>query len=101
MPSEVWKYFDEFKGGAKCKLCGTIRNRKDKSTSTFWQHLKKIHQISQLKTPYSKTEEEFIEVKVKFFFIVCIFLVYPKRGCRRSASITLVNFKINNIFVKI
>ncbi|KAF7637191.1 hypothetical protein Mgra_00003364 [Meloidogyne graminicola] len=47
MPSIVWEYFDEFEGGGKCRLCGCIRNRKDKSTSTFWQHLERVHGLDK------------------------------------------------------
>jgi hypothetical protein len=47
MPSIVWDYFDEFEGGGKCRLCGCIRNRKDKSTSTFWQHLERVHGLDK------------------------------------------------------
>uniref|UniRef100_A0A914NLM0 BED-type domain-containing protein n=2 Tax=Meloidogyne TaxID=189290 RepID=A0A914NLM0_MELIC len=47
MPSVVWDYFDEFEGGGKCRLCGCIRNRKDKSTSTFWQHLERVHGLDK------------------------------------------------------
>nr|CAD2169442.1 unnamed protein product [Meloidogyne enterolobii] len=47
MPSVVWDYFEEFEGGGKCRLCGCIRNRKDKSTSTFWQHLERVHGLDK------------------------------------------------------
>ncbi|KAL3078807.1 hypothetical protein niasHS_014589 [Heterodera schachtii] len=47
MPSIVWEYFDEFEGGGKCRLCGCVRNRKDKSTSTFWQHLERVHGLDK------------------------------------------------------
>lgn len=66
MPSEVWQYFEEFEGGAKCRICGTVRNRKDKSTSTFWQHLKKVHQIIQPKT--MKKDLPYTLIKVFFSF---------------------------------
>ncbi|KAI1714472.1 cytidine and deoxycytidylate deaminase zinc-binding region domain-containing protein [Ditylenchus destructor] len=51
MPSEVWKYFESTPTGARCKLCGKERNRRDKSTSTFWQHLRRFHHIEPT-SPY-------------------------------------------------
>lgn len=41
--SEVWKYFTETVGGAKCKICGQIRVRSDKSTKTMHDHLRTAH----------------------------------------------------------
>lgn len=58
MPSEVWQYFEEFDGGARCRMCGIVRNRKDKSTSTFWQHLKKVHHIIQPKSIVKEIKED-------------------------------------------
>uniref|UniRef100_A0A915DF39 dCMP deaminase n=1 Tax=Ditylenchus dipsaci TaxID=166011 RepID=A0A915DF39_9BILA len=58
MPSEVWNYFEETENGGKCRICGTVRNRKDKSTSTFWQHLKRVHQIEQSRLSINELRSE-------------------------------------------
>ncbi|CAD5235032.1 unnamed protein product [Bursaphelenchus xylophilus] len=63
--SEVWKYFTETVGGAKCKLCGQLRVRSDKSTKTMHDHLRTAHKDVSYQKAYPNRKPQRIVPNVR------------------------------------
>ncbi|CAD5227456.1 unnamed protein product [Bursaphelenchus okinawaensis] len=63
--SEVWKYFTETVGGAKCKLCGQLRVRSDKSTKTMHDHLRTAHKDVSYQKAYPNRKPQRIVPNIR------------------------------------